>query len=95
MRSAPQPGSSAKLSILMTGDQCRPASVETMAPMKSWLGDGWRPDPRPVQKTSTSVPFGSTAIWLPSVNTFALLIAAGADQVAPPSVVREKIGCPR
>ena len=71
------------------------ASVETMAPMKSWFGEGCSPEPLPAENTSISVPLGVTPIRLPSVNTFWLLIATGVDQCAPPSVDREKGGCPR
>src|SRR3954451_15138241 len=81
--STPQPWGSTKFEIVLTGDQCWPASVDTIAPMKFWFGEGCTPEPRPLQKTSTSVPLGSTAIWLPRVNTFALLIATGVYQAAP------------
>jgi hypothetical protein len=47
------------------------------------------------KKTSTRVPSGSTAIWLPMVERSPSVITAGVDQVAPPSVVREKSGAAR
>ena len=46
-----------------------------------------------IANTFTSVPSGSTAIWLPCANTFWLpVIEIGADHVWPPSVVRENTG---
>ena len=46
---------------------------------------------------STSVPFGSTAIWLPTVNSFWFppRMSRGVSQVWPPFVVRVKMMSPR
>src|SRR5437867_1698087 len=83
--------------ISMTLDHVSPASVERMTASSIGFGDGCTPDPLNASNTSTSVPSGSTAIWLPIVKRFAPvgLMARGADHVAPPSVVREKNGSPR
>src|SRR3982750_2507102 len=78
----------------MGRDQFSPASVLTITPTNSEFGVGTNPARREPQKTSTSVPFGSTAIWLPRVPRSPSAIGVGLDQVAPPSVVREKIGTP-
>ena len=48
------------------------------------------------RRTSTSVPSGVTAIWWPTLKHRSWsVIPTGADQCAPPSVVRENIGWPR
>ena len=58
------------MEMSMTFDQVTPLSVERMTDSWNWLGDGWRPEPLKSSNTSTSVPFGRTAIWLPIVNSF-------------------------
>src|SRR5581483_1627138 len=77
--------------------QVLPWSVERITACTNWFGDGCTPEPRARLKTSTSVPSGSTAIWLPIVNRLALRLrmSRGVDQVAPASVVRDSIGSPR
>src|SRR4051812_4901221 len=80
--------------MLIGGDQFSPASVLTIAPTNSEFGNGTSPACLTPKKTSTSVPFGSTAIWLPMVARSPSAIAVGVDQVAPPSVLREKSGTP-
>ena len=46
--------------------QVLPPSFETRATQKACVEVGWMPEPRKsAAPMSTSVPFGSTAIWLP------------------------------
>ena len=54
----------------ITFDQVAPWSVERMTDWWNWFGECCRPEPFRSSKMSTSVPSGSTAIWLSIVNSF-------------------------
>src|SRR5207244_1088795 len=81
----------------ITFDQVVPWSVERITDSWNWFGDDCAPDPLRSSKMSTSVPSGSTTIWLPTVNSFWFRprMSRGASQVWPPFVVREKVMSPR
>src|SRR5438128_1916673 len=70
----------------ITFDQVVPWSVERITDSWNWFGDGCAPDPLRSSKMSTSVPSGSTTIWLPTVNSFWFRprMSRGASQVWPP-----------
>jgi hypothetical protein len=63
----------------------------------NWFGERCAPEPFRSSKMSTSVPFGSTAIWFPIVNSFWLptRMSRAGSQVWPPFVVRLNMMSPR
>src|SRR6266852_7961021 len=86
-------GSCSMAGPVMTLDQVTPWSVERTTATRFWAAcGGWLFEPPRAGKTSITVPSGSTTISLPNADTFCLKLVRfrGVDQVAPPSVVREK-----
>ncbi len=78
---------------LFGAPQVLPPLVDTSVVQKYCCGVGWTPEPRnSIAPMSTSVPSGSTAIWLPCTKTIDLIIGLGVVHVRPPSEVIENIG---